>query len=288
MRAEPIQVTMSGDGSRTRGHYRSRHYELTSRGVRLPVERDDPLARIRAAVVPLRDCVTICGPSSGLVLGVALPLRAEQTGLTHVIVPREIARPRRRDLVVHQGSLGPGERVRKSGLFTTSPERTFVDLAASLTLADLVAAGDSILRMGISIEQIATVIERRAHYRGKVRAREALDWLDRGAESPQESRLRVALRMAGLPRPRVNADIFDGRGRFVARGDLVFDEAMLVVEYDGAHHLTPEAQRRDAERRANLQAQGWMVLELNRYDLVDPRRAVAKVRAALRARGVAC
>lgn len=278
---------MDGDGVRGRGVLRGRRYELTSRGVRLPTERDDPLARIRAAVAPLPASATISGPSAAVVLAWPLPREVAGEERTHVIVPRGVSRPRRRDLIVHQGPLANGERARKSGLVITSPARTFVDLAAMLTLPDLVAVGDCLLRSGASLQDIRAVIERRAHYPGKVHARRALDWLDPAAESPQESRLRVALRVAGLPRPRVNAEILDHWGRFVARGDLVFDDAKLVVEYDGAHHLTPEAQRRDAERRAALQVLGWMVLELNKFDLAVPERAVAKVRAALRARGVA-
>lgn len=288
MRAEPILVTATGADQRSRGVLRGSGFTLTSRGVRLAAHVDDPVAHVRAAVAPLSRQATVFGPSAALVLGHPLPRHIANGARTHVLIPRQLPRPQRRDLVVHQGSLGPGERGRAAGLCVTSGPRTFVDLASMLDLPDLVAVGDSVLRAGHTIEELTAIIDRRVRFRGKRAARAALDWLDAGAESPQESRLRVALRRGGLPRPRVNAEIFDAAGRFLARGDLVFDLAMLVVEYDGAHHLSVEQQRRDAERRARLQAAGWMVLELNGQDLHDPRRAVARVRAALRARGIEC
>lgn len=288
MTSRPIYVTASGDGVRTRGTLRGPGFELTSRGIRIPKGADDPFVRIRAAVAPLPPSSVVCGPSAALVLGLPIPARLVDPLKTHVLVPRGTARIRRRDLVVHLGDLADGERAIKHGIRVTSAPRTFVDLAAELGFADLVAFGDASLRLGYSLDDMATVFGRRGRYRGKAAVREALGWLDGAAESPQESRLRVALRRGGLPQPRVNAEIRDRSGRFVARCDLVFDEARLVVEYDGVDHLTRTRQRRDAERRAELQALGWMVLELNAHDLADPRRAVEKVRRALRSRGVAC
>ncbi len=286
MSTHPVLVTARGDGIRGRAVFRSSRFVLTSRGVRLPSGSQDPLATIRAALAPLPAIAATWGPSGALVLG--LPLPQLDNPRAHVIVPRSVARPVRRDIVVHQGTLVTGEVAERHGIRTANGPRVFADLAALLTLPDLVAVGDAVLASGYSIEDVTWVVERRGRYPGRAKARYALDWLDAGAESPQESRLRVNLRLAGLPSPRVNATICDRAGRFVARGDLVFDEAKLVVEYDGAYHLNRSRQRSDAARRAALQALGWMVLELNALDLIDPACAVAKVRAALRSRGVAC
>ena len=289
MDLQPFEVTASGARNLSRKALRGSSYVLTSRGVRLPRgAAEKGVARIAAAVLPLKHRAAVCGPTAALLLGLPITMRLEReaTAHVHVLIDRGVARPQRRDLIVRQGPFGDDEVVRRHGLLVTSDARTYVDLAAVLVRPDLAAVGDVVLRRGCSPQLLREIVERRGRYPGKVLARSTLDWLDPGAESPQESRLRVVLREAGLPRPRVNAVIRDAGAHPVARGDLVFDEAMLVVEYDGADHLTPERQRRDAERRANLQALGWMVLELNRYDLVDSRRAVAKVRAALLARGV--
>lgn len=287
MRTPPTLVSRSGAEGISRGVLQGPKYRLMSRGVRLEArDAEDLMSRVQAAMLPITHHAVVCGPTAALLLGLPLPGRLEGDLRVHLLIDRSLPRPRRRDVVIHQGPVGRAEVGRIGGVRVTSPARTYVDLAAFLERADLAAVGDVVLREGGTPVALLDVIERRGRYPGKVLARTTLDWLDPAAESPQESRLRVILRTAGLPRPRVNAAITDGRGHPVARGDLVFDEAMLVVEYDGNDHLTPERQRRDAERRANLQALGWMVLELNRYDLADPRCAVAKVRAALLARGV--
>ena len=280
---------MSATGAEgiSRGVLQGPKYQLMSRGVRLvATDVEDLMSRVHAALLPISHRALVCWPTAALLLGLPVPRHLERDTRVHLLLDRSLPRPRRRDVVTHQGSAGRGEVGRFGDVLLTSPARTYVDVAACLERADLAAVGDVVLRNGCTPETLLEVIERRGRYPGKVRARSTLEWLDPAAESPQESRLRVILREARLPRPRVNALIRDRAGHPVARGDLVFDEAMLVVEYDGNDHLTPERQRRDAERRANLQALGWMVLELNRVDLADPRRAVAKVRAALLARGV--
>lgn len=280
-------VTAEGTADLSRKKLRGRGYVMTSRGVRVPANSADDLrTRAAAAVLPIHQRAALCGPTAALLLGLPIPLRLEREVRLHLLVDRTSPRPHRRDLVVHQSSLVDDEVVQHGSVLVTNEARTYIDLAASVRRADLAAVGDVMLTRGFTVASVLRMIERRNRYPGKVLARTTLDWLDPAAESPQESRLRVNLREAGLPRPRVNAVIRDGAGQPVARGDLVFDEAMLVVEYDGNDHLTPERQRRDAERRANLQALGWMVLELNRFDLADPRRAIAKVRSALLARGV--
>lgn len=287
MTSQPIRVSATGADGITRGVLQGPAYRLTSRGVRLPTPGiEDLQSRVRAALLPIGHRAIVCRSTAALLLGLPVPRLLEEDVRVHLLLDRAVPRPRRRDVATHQGPLAKGEVVRFAGLMLTSPARTYVDLAALLGRADLAAVGDAVLRSGCSPETLLEVAERRGRYPGKALARSTVDWLNAAAESPQESRLRVVLREAGLPQPRVNAVIRDAHGHPVARGDLVFDEAMLVVEYDGADHLTPERQRRDAERRASLQALGWMVLELNRYDLVDSRRAVAKVRSALLARGV--
>ncbi len=169
------------------------------------------------------------------------------------------------------------------GLRLTTPERTYVDMASMLSFDDLVAVGDAVLRLHHrDPHRLLEVAERRLRYPGRHRARAAVSWLDARAESPRESLLRVLLRRARLPVPEVNGEIRDARGRFVARGDLVFRAQRVVVEYDGEVHA-PMAQRaRDADRRARLRAAGWIVVEVVGTDMRSPELVIARVRSALR------
>jgi very-short-patch-repair endonuclease len=86
--------------------------------------------------------------------------------------------------------------------------------------------------------------------------------------------------------PVPNQRILDEHGGFVAIGDLVYDEWLIVIEYDGAHHRDPLRQAKDATRRTRLREIGFYVVELTADDVRWPERALGKIRAALLARGV--
>ena len=170
-----------------------------------------------------------------------------------------------------------------AGLRVTSPGRTYADLAGLLSVPDLVAVGDAVLRdHGVSTDDLLRTVQRRLRYTGKVRARETIPLLDSRSRSPQESRLRAHVHLAGLPRPEVNGVITDEYGGFLACCDLVFRKQRVVVEYDGAVHDAPERRRADATRRTLLREHDWYVVEVVDTDLQVPSRAIAKIRAALR------
>lgn len=83
------------------------------------------------------------------------------------------------------------------------------------------------------------------------------------AESPMETRIRLAIGFDGLPLPVLQHPV----GAYDL--DMAYPEVLLAVEYDGREHLTPERARRDLERQAYLSAAGWKVL---RFRAVDVRR----------------
>jgi very-short-patch-repair endonuclease len=64
------------------------------------------------------------------------------------------------------------------------------------------------------------------------------------------------------------------------RGDLVFPERRVILDYRGDHHREQEQYRRDLRRRMDLQADGWTIVELGPDDLGDPGLA-RRVRAIL-------
>ena len=191
-----------------------------------------------------------------------------------------------RGLRVHELRLGPGDLVTDGGIAVLTPHRTLLDLAPWLSLADLTAATDWAVRQGLSTkaELAESAYEAKGH-RGVRRLRRAVELCDAGAESPQESRLRVVLVCAGIPRPACNVEINDAWDRFIARGDLVYREHKVVVEYDGAVHLEDAQRIRDAARRNGLIAAGWTVLTFTSESMHDPNDVVRTVWDALVARG---
>ncbi|MCD7101071.1 endonuclease domain-containing protein [Pseudoclavibacter sp. 13-3] len=111
-----------------------------------------------------------------------------------------------------------------------------------------------------------------------------------GAQSPMETLLRLLLVHAGLPEPELNVNIFDATGTFIARGDMVYPECRVIVEFDGDQHRTSRAQySRDRERLRALREAGCHVEQADFAILINPERArrfVQRVRQVLLRRSV--
>ena len=110
----------------------------------------------------------------------------------------------------------------------------------------------------------------------------ALDLTDGGAESPQESRVRMLLVGAGLPKPETQIKFRD----LSIRIDMGWREWKVAVEYDGIQHWDNRYQRSwDIERIALLEAAGWSVVRVSAEMLSRPDAMVERVKAKLRAAG---
>ena len=278
----PFLVGAAGTSALSRASTRSSTLRVPSRGLRIPRSLpDDMLTRARAVALASRDDAVLWGPTAAILLDLPVPHRLELAHV-HVLVPEGRPRPRRRGVRARQADITADEIVTRASLNVTSPSRTYADLAAMLAVPDLVAVGDVLLRdHRLTADDLLPVVERRLRYSGKVRARETIPMLDARAWSPQESRLRAHVAIAGLPQPEVNGLITDEHGGFIAVCDLVFRAHRVVVEYDGAVHDAPQRRRRDASRRTHLRENGWYVVEIVDTDLRVPARAIAKIRAAL-------
>lgn len=106
-------------------------------------------------------------------------------------------------------------------------------------------------------------------------------------QSPPESRLRLALVLAGLAPVPQHEVLVDGCS--VARVDLAFPAQRIAVEYDGrAVHERADVFASDRRRQNELVRAGWIVLRFTAADLrFGAARAVAVVSAALAARTAA-
>jgi hypothetical protein len=188
----------------------------------------------------------------------ALPI--ETILYRHVEVPRDHARTKRGELTGRRRYLLPDEISIVAGLPVTSPARTWIDLAERLSLPDLIAAGDSVLRMGVTPDELAEMVRRARRRRGVVRARVALPLLNARSRSRPESHLRYALVSCGLPEPKVNVAIYSAVGEWLAEPDLHYDEARLALEYNGADHAKVKRMRRDITREIDIKQRGkWWV-----------------------------
>jgi hypothetical protein len=185
----------------------------------------------------------------------------------------------------------------RGGLPLVDPATLFCQLAAVLSLPDLVAAGDALILKPVFQDwrderpwvSLGHLVDRVNVFRGrgKTAAVAALGMIRHGAESRPETLLRLAISAAGLPEPEVNVDVRDGAGRFIGRGDLVYRRWRVVVEYDGDQHRTDTRQfDRDVLRLEGFAAAGWTVVRVvGRSFFTDRAACVARVRRALIAAG---
>jgi len=107
--------------------------------------------------------------------------------------------------------------------------------------------------------------------------RDALAHAIDGADSLAEVDILPLLRQAGLGVPRRQVQ-HAGRRRDL-EVDLP-DGRLLVVEIDGPLHDSPEARWADADRDAELAAEGVLALRFSTYDIRhEPLRVVGQLRA---------
>ncbi len=98
-----------------------------------------------------------------------------------------------------------------------------------------------------------------------------------------ETRLRWLLVDSGLPRPRVQVDLYDRAGTFIGRADLYYPDARLVIEFDGVNHKNRLVA--DNRRQNELMSSEFTVLRFTTADLMDrPQHIVALVRGMLAGR----
>ena len=186
-------------------------------------------------------------------------------------------------LLVHRDRLVPGEIENCRGVQVTSPLRTAWDLARRGDLTDAVVAVDALARVGrFHPDLLLTCITDYPRARGAARMFDVLGLADRRSGSPMETRLRLLLIHAGLPRPEVQWPVQDPVAREVLWLDLAYPEQRIGIEYDGADHTQPDRVLRDIRRTTRLVDHGWRLYRYTRLDIHHhPDRIVAEVRRGL-------
>jgi hypothetical protein len=112
-----------------------------------------------------------------------------------------------------------------------------------------------------------------------------LELVDAGAESPQESYLRLLLVEGGLPRPQTQIAVLGTDGFPIAYLDMGWLDRMVAVEYDGDQHRTDRRQYvKDIRRIEMLERMGWIIVRVVAED--RPADILRRVRAALAASSV--
>jgi hypothetical protein len=142
---------------------------------------------------------------------------------------------------------------------TTTPARTAFDIACRFPVEEAVASIDALARATrLEPADVDTVAERYRGRRGARAARAALALVDAGAESPQETRVRLLLIRAGFPPPETQIAVFDEWGQLVAELDMGWRDLMVGVDYEGVHHRRSRHQvDKDIRRHEAITELGW-------------------------------
>jgi hypothetical protein len=238
---------------------------------------DGPLLRLRALVRRLPASSVLSGRTAAWLLG----LDAALSDPVEITLPASSRTSRLVDVLVRRETLGTDEKSTRHGLPVTSAVRTVADLGRRSPLVEAVVLLDAALHYRvISLRQMQVWISRHAGSRGIANLRRATDLAEPATESVMETRLRLLLVLAGLPRPEVQVSLCDRDGRFLARPDLFYPVQGLALEYDGVNHRDRLAA--DNRRQNRLLDAGYRLLRFTAADVLeDPGSVVDLVTRAL-------
>ncbi len=178
-------------------------------------------------------------------------------------------------LIVHRDRFEPGETTLVGDVRCTSPLRTAYDLAR---LDDRVEAV-------VGVDRLANVhrfnpdllLDFGVHYRGargNDRIPEVLARATPYSGSPMETRLRLLIVDAGLPRPQVQWVVQDERSRTAVWLDLAWPEHRIGIEYEGEVHAAPDAVLRDVGRYTGLVDDGWRIYRYTKFEVYGERERI--------------
>ena len=259
-----------------------KNYRAVYRNVYVPKQLPlTALTRARAAWLWSGGRATLTGLSAAAVLG---------TKWIDPESPAELTRVNRHvppGIFVHSYDLDAREVCIVNGIRITTPERTAFDIGRTMPEDRAVPVLDALANAtNFKIADVAGLADAKAGVRGVRRLRAALRLVDGGAESPQESRLRLLLVRAGLPPPETQIQFVDEFGVTRIRVDMGWQKWKVAVEYDGVQHWSDRYQRSwDIDRVAMLEALGWVVVRVSAEMMTRPQVIIERVTAKLRAAG---
>lgn len=282
----PFHVREALDRGVPYSRLRRKDLDTPYRGVRSVAAVSGSVARCTAFLPLLSKGQWFSHGTAGTLWGLWLPQRHLESEEIHVSAARPSREPRMRGVHGHRVDPRAFERTLVDGLPVTSAVDCWRELSAELTVDELIAVGDGLVRRQgpfATLAELALAVERHSGRRGAVTLARALPQIRTGADSPRETVLRLLLVRAGLPKPLVNLEVGGSERRIF--GDLVYPDCRVIVEYDGRHHRAPSQYAADIVRLERLASDSWSVIRVVAEHLDDPAAVAARVARALVARG---
>jgi very-short-patch-repair endonuclease len=229
--------------------------------------------RARAAALLVRGRGVVAGWAAAELLGASC---GALDAPVDVIVPGGSMRSLP-GLVVRTDLLATDEVTAVRAVPLTTPLVTAFHLACRPPVVEAIVAVDALARVhGFAPEAVLWMGTRHLGARGSGQLREVVRRADRLADSPMETRIRVAIEDAGLVVPVLQHPV----GPYTL--DMAYPGIKLGIEYDGRAHRTQRRAMRDLRREAYLAAAGWEILRFTDAEVLGkPRWVAGTVRWAL-------
>jgi len=218
---------------------------------------------------------------SGIVAGRAAAALHGVNGIGE-FTPIELIATHRRPqpgVIIRDERIEPDEIKTIGWMPVTTPARTALDLARHLPRDAAVVVLDRLAAVtGVGLDLVGPLEERYRGARGMARAWTALALMDGGTRSPEETKLRLRLHDAGLPRPQTGILLEDGNAS--AELGMGWPDVKVAVSYcQGIDVMAVQT----IQRQELIQRLGWF--EILVVDGRPVRSVVYRVRQALRQRG---
>lgn len=276
----------------THGAHRERHGPVTAWSSLGYPEPPVPYPPEEAAVVVKRARAVASHLSALRLHGLPVPPWLRDDGRLHVSRPHRKGASVRCGVASHARTVPPEDVVLVHGIPVTSLERTWADLASLLPprmIDPLVVAGDAAVKRPWSPEgrqeprttvvRLRAALDRAGRFKGVRAAREALELIRLGSDSPRETEMRLAIVHAGLPEPELQL-VLDPSLPVSPDADMGYRRWRLVLHYDGGHHDDPDQRQRDQWRNDGWARAGWAQIWAGLNDGRDDyQRVVTEIRA---------
>lgn len=241
------------------------------------------LDRIRAVVETRRHDPVLSHQSAAALWGI--PLGGAWPWPVHVLaVPASRVRSKN-GVFVHRTAFDWDEVVELDGVLVTSPARTLLDLARTVSFSDAVVALDHATNprrarpeVLVYPDELSEMLDRGQSSRGSVKAQRAIDFARPNVDNPGESLSRVAIFELGFPDPELQVRHRNPRGGWYFT-DVEWPAYRLIGEFDGRakyqkdeylHGRAPgDVVYAEKVREDHLRAEGFRVVRWGPDELAD-------------------
>lgn len=291
--AAPFTFTSALESGVTANRLRHKDVVHVSRGLYRPLDWSFELEAAARALSEASPGAWISHVTAARLRCQLLPAWLADSTELHLSKARCLPPVRRKGVFGHTLLARSGEIEFVDGIWMSTRSRTWLDLARTLPLNDLVCMGDELIRIPRvefedrsqpydTLQGLRSLVGHHPNLQGVIRARESLDLMRVGSDSAPESLLRLAIADAGLPEPDLQVLLRAG-DVLSPSADLGYRHRRLALQYDGGHHLVEAQMLSDRRRDKAFESAGWTVLVFDKTHLADGfERAVGEIRRALR------